>query len=168
MERSQLMKKVQDFVNKYKFVILILMIGLVLMLLPSGKQNKKVSASNGSMQETQPPLSQQLETILSTVSGAGRVRVILTIAAGEEVVYQTNDDISTNENGGSTRNNTVVVTDSERNETGLVKNKNAPVYRGALVVCDGAENPTVALSVVDAVSKVTGLSTDRISVLKMQ
>lgn len=168
MERSQLIKKAQTFLNKFKFVILILMIGLVLMLLPSSKDNKEESVSGNPAQEIQPPLSQQLETILSTVSGAGRVRVILTIAAGEEVVYQTNEDVSTNDNAAGTRSDTVVVTDSERNEAGLIKSKNAPVYRGALVVCDGAGNPTVALSVVDAVSKVTGLSTDRISVLKMQ
>ena len=42
------------------------------------------------------------------------------------------------------------------------------LLRGAIVVCQGAENPKVALSVVQAVAAVTGLSTNRITVLKMK
>ena len=168
MERDKLTKKIQEFINKYKFVILILMIGLVLMLLPTGNSLSKNNEITIQSTEVSEPVSQQLETILSTVQGAGRVRVMLTIAAGEEVIYQTDNDHTTSDTNGTSRNDTVVISDSERNETGLVRNKNAPVYRGALIVCDGAQTPAVALALVDAVSKVTGLSTDKISVLKME
>ncbi|MBO5318166.1 MAG: hypothetical protein J6A74_06975, partial [Oscillospiraceae bacterium] len=143
-------------------------IGLVLMLLPTGNSRSGESGKAATTSSSTEPLSQQLETILSTIQGAGRVRVMLTIAAGEEVIYQTDNDHTTNDTSGTNRSSTVVISDSERNESGLVKNKNAPVYRGALVVCDGAQTPTVTFAVVDAVSKVTGLSTDKISVLKME
>jgi len=36
------------------------------------------------------------------------------------------------------------------------------------VVCQGADDPAVRLAVSQAVSSVTGISTDRISVLKMK
>jgi len=39
---------------------------------------------------------------------------------------------------------------------------------GAVIVCQGADDPQVRLSIVDAVSKVTGLGSDKISVLKMK
>ena len=168
MERDQLKQKLLLFLNKYKFVILILLIGLVLMLLPTRKEPNDSQQEQTTVKEEQEALSQQLETILSTVSGAGRVRVVLTVAAGEEVIYQTNEDHTTNDSAVTRRSETVVISDNDRNETGLIKNKNAPVYRGALVVCDGADTASVALAMVDAVSKVTGLSTDRISVLKME
>lgn len=168
MERSQLKQKIPLFLQKYKFVILILLIGLVLMLLPTQENESTTPQEQAAVKEEQDALSQQLETILSTVRGAGRVRVILTVAAGEEVIYQTNEDHTTNDDAVTKRSEVVVISDRDRNETGLIRNKNAPVYRGALIVCDGAETPSVALAVVDAVSKVTGLSTDRISVLKME
>ena len=38
--------------------------------------------------------------------------------------------------------------------------------RGAVVVCQGAGNSQVRLTVIDAVSVLTGLSSDKISVVK--
>ncbi|MBO5317084.1 MAG: hypothetical protein J6A74_01415, partial [Oscillospiraceae bacterium] len=118
MERGKLTGNIQKFLNKYKFVILILMIGLVLMLLPTGNSRSKETAKVTQANSSTEPLSQQLETILSTIQGAGRVRVMLTIAAGEEVIYQTDNDHTTNDTSGTSRSNTVVITDSDRNESG--------------------------------------------------
>jgi stage III sporulation protein AG len=42
-----------------------------------------------------------------------------------------------------------------------------PEYLGALVVCEGADNPTVAYQIVKAVAGLTGLGTDKIVVSKM-
>jgi len=39
---------------------------------------------------------------------------------------------------------------------------------GAVVVCEGAENPTVQWNVTNAVSAYTGLGSDKISVIKMK
>ena len=41
-----------------------------------------------------------------------------------------------------------------------------PTYQGAVVVCEGAGSSTVRLAVVNAVSVLTGLSSDKISVVK--
>ena len=41
-------------------------------------------------------------------------------------------------------------------------------YRGAIVVCQGADSPAVKLAIVEAVSRATGLGADSISVLKMK
>ena len=55
-----------------------------------------------------------------------------------------------------------------RADPGLVRQVNPPEYLGAVVLCQGADNPSVKLSIVEAVSKATGLTTDRITVLKMK
>ena len=39
---------------------------------------------------------------------------------------------------------------------------------GAIVVCQGGDNATVRLAIIEAVSNVTGLGADKISVLKMK
>ena len=41
-------------------------------------------------------------------------------------------------------------------------------YMGAIVVCQGGDRPSVKLAIVKAVSDVTGLTSDKISVLKMK
>jgi stage III sporulation protein AG len=102
------------------------------------------------------------------IRGAGKVQVLLTVAAGEEYLYQTNSDISTSANGSEARTDTVTVTDSQRNDTGLLRQVNPPVYLGAVVVCQGADRAEVRLAIVEAVSTYTGLGADRISVLKMK
>ena len=42
----------------------------------------------------------------------------------------------------------------------------SPTYRGALVVCQGGDRADVRLAVIEAVSVLTGLSSDRITVAK--
>ena len=96
------------------------------------------------------------------------VQVMLTLASGEETLYQTNEDYSIGDNTNTKRSDTVTVTDAQRNETGLIRQQNPPKYLGAIVVCNGADSPEVRLAVVEAVSKVTGLGADDISVLKMK
>ena len=43
-----------------------------------------------------------------------------------------------------------------------------PVYLGAIIVCQGGDSPAVRLAVVEAVSNVTGIGSDRITVEKMK
>jgi len=113
-------------------------------------------------------LEDQLSQILSQVAGAGEVQVMLSVASGEETLYQTNDDFSTGSESGTSRLDTVTVTDAQRNEIGLVRQVNPPIYLGAIVVCKGADSPTVRLAIVEAVANATGLGADKISVLKMK
>ena len=92
------------------------------------------------------------------MEGAGKVAVLLTESRGGEIFYQTEGDDQ----------RTVLVTGTDRSESGLVRTTQSPVYQGAVVVCQGADSPAVRLAVVEAVSNATGLGTDRITVLKME
>ena len=105
---------------------------------------------------------------MEKISGAGQVSVLLTQAAGEETIYQTDENSSIQENGNSIQRQTVLVSGTGREEIGLVKKVKAPTYLGAVVVCQGADNASVRLAIVEAVRSATGLSSDRISVLKMK
>lgn len=164
MEMTKLKKQFTTLIQKYKYVILIAMIGIVLMLLPSSNDAPKNSEQNQKIISEQSSIQEELENILSQIEGAGEVRVMLTERTGRETIYQTNDNIS----DSSGKIDTVVVTDSSRNESGLVKQINPPQYSGAIVLCHGADNPSVKFAVADAVSKITGLGLDKIAVLKMK
>lgn len=131
------------------------------MLIP-GKSTNTTHTPTQAVDETEPTDEERLEQILCAVKGAGRVEVLLSYAAGERTVYQTDTD------SGAERSDTVTVTDADRNQTGLVSQVVPPVYQGAVIVCQGAGDPTVRLAIVDAVSKYTGLGLDQISVLEMK
>mgnify|MGYP003293751885 CR=1 FL=1 len=104
----------------------------------------------------------KLEEILKEISGAGKVRLLLTEEAGSENIYQTD------EGAEQSHLDTVIVMNSQREELGLIRQVIAPRYRGAVVVCQGGDRAEVRLAVVNAVKSVTGLSSDRITVLKMK
>lgn len=155
-----------EYIKKYRYVLLVLLAGIFLMVLPKSEEPEVQSQPTET--QPQPELQDSLADILSRIAGAGKVEVLLTEAAGEQICYQTDEDISTGENASDIRRETVLVTNADREETGLVKQVNPPTYLGAIVLCQGADNATIRLSIVEAVMSVTGLSSDRITVLKMK
>lgn len=160
---------VYGFLKKYRFAVIVLLVGILLLVFPSKEEKENVSepvTQEAALRTVM--LQEALEEILGEISGAGNVSVLLTQAAGEETVYQTNDHISSDESGNSSRRETVLVSGSGREETGLIRQVKAPTYLGAVIVCQGADNASVRLAVVEAVRSATGLTTDRISVLKMK
>lgn len=168
MEMKKLKKQISSLVQKYKFVFLIILIGIVLMLLPSSNSGNKNETKQQEIVPIQSSTQDELENILSQIHGAGTVRVMLKELTGEEIIYQTNEDSVVSETGSTIKIETVTVTDSDRNEKGLIRQVNPPKYTGAIVLCQGADNPAVKLAVADAVSKITGLGLDKIAVLKMK
>ena len=89
MDRVELRKRVVSLVREYKYVALILVIGLILMLIPSPKEAEPVSETVTAQESTPQELQDSLGMILSSLEGAGKVKVLLTQAQGERVIYQT-------------------------------------------------------------------------------
>ena len=164
MELTKIKLNIEKLFQKYKFVLLVIAAGILLMLWPASKGNTTATQTSNFTADTTIDIASRLETLLSHGKGAGRVEVLLTESTGEKTVFQTNIDI----NGDSTREDTVIITDSNREESGLIVRKDPPMYQGAIIVCDGADDAFVCLQIVEAVSRATGLGADRISVLKMK
>lgn len=151
--------------GKYKYVLFVILIGVVLMLLPN-KTTRKAEPAETTILEVNE--EERIQNILQMVHGAGRVAVYLKTERSEQYIYQTDNDTSSDADRNDQSKDTVLVTDSERNQSGLIQTVLTPKYAGAVIVCDGADDAYVKLSIVDAVSKATGLGSDKISVLKMK
>ena len=67
------------------------------------------------------------------------------------------------ESGEST---TVLLSRGSAGEETVAVEQRSPQFRGALVVCSGGDDPAVRLTLTQAVSAVTGLGADRISICK--
>ena len=167
MDWLMVRNKAEQFLEKYKYAILVLGIGLGLMLIPGNsiEETAQPVTEDGSSQET---MEDRLTALLSQIHGAGRVQVLLTTANGEEILYQTDEDLSSGDTDIQQRTDTVIITGQNRDQEGLVRQINPPKYLGAVIVCQGADSASVRLAIVDAVSKATGLGANSISVLKMK
>ena len=64
--------------------------------------------------------------------------------------------------------NYVTVRLEDGSEALVMRKRLYPEYKGAVVVCDGADNAGIRLKVINAVGALTGLSSDRITVMKMK
>ena len=160
--------------NRYKYAVLILLVGAGLLLWPGGNgptaqtgQSEALPASGAA--ET---LQGQMEEILGRIQGVGTVRVLLTVDTDGERQLAQNTEL---QYSGSTAapedysrtSETVLVDGGDREET-VVTRTAYPTYRGALVVCQGGDRADVKLAVTEAVAALTGLSADRITVAKSQ
>lgn len=165
MDWIALRQRMVQLVGKYRYVLLVLLLGICLMLIPDFSSKKEHPQTETPTQVPSFTLAQELEEILSQVKGAGKVSVMLTVDEGEHIRYQTDD---TYNGADSQRHDTVIITDENRAQCGLIQQVNPPTYRGAVVVCQGADSAAVRLAIVEAVSKVTGLDSSRISILEMK
>ncbi len=159
------LEKARALVKKNGPVVLVLLLGLTLMLWP---QKKEAAPAAAPQKEKTEDLEERLEAILTLVEGAGETRVLLSLETGEQTVFQADETSSNQEDRQEKKTATVTVTDASRQQQGLVRQVDAPIYRGAVVVCRGGDDPRVKLSVVEAVSGVTGLPSNQITVLKMK
>lgn len=161
MGRWKLSETVTEFIKKYRYVLLVLLLGVILMCLPERKTDSEDPILPAAT-ATEATMETRLEGILSQIRGAGKVKVMLTEVRGQRTVYQTDHG------SDGTSSDTVLISGAERSQQGLVAQVEAPVYQGALIVCQGGDDPQVRLAIVEAVCDITGLGADRVTVLKMK
>ncbi len=164
------LEKWTGLLKKYRLAALVVLLGVVLMLLPTGGSRAQTSGDSNelpgevySLEETE----QRMAEVLGTIDGVGRVRIMLTLRAGSTLRLAEDSSLS-DSTGGQTKQEKQVLTvnrGSGRQEV-VVTQQLYPTYQGAVVVCEGAGSSSVRLAVVNAVSVLTGLSSDRISVVK--
>ena len=165
MDGMKKVRRSKSLLTKYLYPAIVVCIGILLLLLPGKKDEEEVVSTEPVTIQT---MESQLEEILSTIDGAGEVRVLLGVAEGEEVIYQTDVESNQSEDDHSKFTKTIIISDSQRGETGLVQKTNPTKYFGAVISCQGADDPVVRLAITDAVSTVLGLGADKISVVKMK
>ncbi len=169
MKGKELGRKCVEALEKYKYVLLVVLAGALLLLWPSppGEEAKTVPAA-----ETEEDLfrvgqmEEKLERALSHVEGAGEVTVVLTLREGpRQVLAQDGSAVQEGERT-SRQTQTVVLSRGSGSQEAAVLQEVGPEYQGALVVAQGGDAPQVRLALSEAVSALTGLGADKISICK--
>ena len=177
MREGEYRRRLKNILSRYKYVLLVFAVGAALLSWPVRSEEKtKTEPEPQTVRQDDAPegVEAKLENLLSMIEGVGDVKVMLTLSSGPESIYADEKTLSTDAGGESSGAKTqsqsayVVLRDSGGNESLVELKKLYSRYRGALIVCRGAANPSVRLAVVEAVKAVTGLGTDCITVAKMR
>ena len=169
------MKKIaEEFINflkrdkKITAIICLGLAGIFLLtmseLVPqkSTKTEKKETVSDIS-DSYEADLEKRLTSIVSSINGAGRTQVMVTLASGDENVYAVKEKSS-----DGSREREYIVIDDGSSESGLLLKVVEPEIRGVAVVCEGADSANVRQEIVSTVSAVLGISSNRISIAKIK
>lgn len=169
-------KAVEKFLKKIKrdkrvaLIVCVGLVGIILLtiseLLPQKsepKENPKETNATDIRDNYEKNLEERLTSIVSSINGAGRTEVMVTLASGDENVYAVKEKSS-----DGSREREYVVIDSDSNESGLLLKVIEPEIRGVAVVCEGADSANVRQEIVSTVSAVLGISTNRISIAKIK
>lgn len=154
----------RDLLEKYRMVLVVLAAGLLMMLLPTGKTQQaqtQLQPDGAAECFDLEAFEQRLSHALSQVEGAGETTVLLTLKSGSQQVLARNL-----ERDGERTVSTAVTVGSGSTQAVVPLQTLSPQFQGALVVCPGGEDPQVRLRLAQAVTVLTGLGSDRISICK--
>ena len=155
----------KETLKRYQAVLLVLAAGLVLLMLPTGEQEERTPQGEASGREDVFDLEafeEKLAKALSQIEGAGQARVVLTLKSGTRRVLAQD----TQRDGERTAVTPITVGRGSGSQEVVTLQTLSPQFQGALVVCPGGDDPGVRLRLVAAVSALTGLGSDKISICK--
>jgi stage III sporulation protein AG len=154
-------------------LIIVGIVAMILFLTSNDENDKKIETISKydylSTMEYCSSLEEKLEKVLSQIKGAGEVSVMLSVDGSPEIVYAVDSDskISSNSNGSTTTSSSspIIVQSGSKSEP-LILTENLPIVKGVIVVSSGASDIGIKLDIINAVSTLLDLSTEKISVLK--
>lgn len=147
---------------RYKYVLLVLCIGLILLQFPTETQELTKEIEQEAFDIT--AFEIHLAENLSHIQGAGETNVVLTLKNDGQKIYAQDTQ---RQSGGDSKATTVTV-GSGSGEQVVAVQQVFPEFQGALVVCSGGDSPAVQLQLIKAVSALTGLGSDHITVCKSE
>lgn len=166
-------QKILEKIKRDKRIAIIVCIGLVGIILltlselmpqkSDAKQNEKSENVTDIRDSYEENIEKRLTSIVSSIDGAGRTEVMVTLASGDENVYAVKEKSS----DGSKEREYIVI-DSDKNESGLLLKVIEPEIRGVAIVCEGANSAKIRQEIISSVSAVLGISTNRISIAKIK
>lgn len=163
--------KIKKYIEKYKYVLIIIIAGIVLLCMQGGKDadSETVKNDNNAFEITDTSLlEEKLERVLGKIEGVGKVEVLLTLKSGTERIFAQNTEITAG-NGEilSSSKEIVTISSSTSGSSPVVVKQLMPEYQGALVVCQGGGSAKIQMLVTQAVTALTGIGSNSVQVTKM-
>ena len=167
------LKKFFGQIKNTKVLCIIFILGIVLLMLPTGSNSKKTETEvleNSGFSEYKKELEENLTSIISKIKGVGKVDVMITFLDEGSTYFAKNENISYKEGENETTktNDSTYVLKSEASskESPLITKKTSPEISGVLICAQGAQNPQIKNNITMAVEALLGVKSHRVEVLE--
>lgn len=157
--------------KKYKYAALIILAGVLLMLMPKAAKttDKEKVAAQRQESFSLEAVEQKMESVLGQIEGTGKLRIMLTLKSASQLQLAEDSDVSREQNGDyDSRHEPITINHGSGYQDVVITGQTYPVFQGAVIVCEGADNSAVQLAITEAVAALTGLRADKISIVKWQ
>ena len=151
--------------KKLLFAALGCMCGILMILLGSFGKNDKVktpendaSYSSEELESYTVSLEKRISTLIDKIDGVSDVSALVTVEASKESVYATSGNNS----------DYVIIKDSAGNETALKLSEINTTIRGIALVCDYGGDEGLKKEIIELLSSLFGIGSNRISVMQAQ
>lgn len=155
--------------KKRAALVTLCVLATVFLVLSEWTADKKTETETPQASETDyaSQLEEKLSALLSSVDGAGKTRVLITLRSGAETVFARDDRLDTEPSRTQSEQTYVTLRDGSR-DTGLKLKTITPQILGVAVVCEGADDPQVRQAVTQTVTAALGIGASHVSVVKMR
>lgn len=167
---NEIFSKIKNSDKRLKIFTAIGLAGILIILLseavPNSSEKKtQNSSSEASYTEYAAELENKTQSLVSSINGVGRCKVMITLKNTNESIYAKNSE-ENNSNGSYSKKYEYVLYDGQDGDEPVLVKQYFPQIQGVAVVCDGADSEIVRENVVSSISSLFDISASKISVSK--
>ncbi len=169
---NDILKKIKELSKKSYFpkiliaLFLILMLAILFIDFDSSSTNQSKDENLDLFEDSnqyKTLLEDGLEELLVSIEGVGKSKIMINVSETKEFVYA--EEIT---NSSERYENEIVIIDKSSGDEPLIRKMKTPVISGAIIVCEGGDDPKICEKVYKAVSTALNLPTNRIYVTEMK
>ena len=145
--------------HRVRIPLLIMAFALMMLCFTGKNESGSLSASQIQRDTGDVALEKEesrLAETLESIKGVGRTHVLLSVRISAQTEYLADAE------------KTVILSAGGGKHEALAIRSRSAEYLGAVIVCEGGDDPNTQWNVLEAVSRFTGLRADQITVLKLQ
>ncbi len=173
--------------KRMRIIFIVGIIGIMLIFIseltgPSDKKSEELKSGENSYRQGESEsieesegyredLEKRLTEMISSIEGAGTVRVMLLVGSTKEYVFAEQGEVSrqTDSGGENLKSSAeIILADESGEKRPVLKTITAPKITGAAVICQGADDPRTKERIVNTLSALLGLPSYSISVEQMK
>lgn len=159
--------------KKTAIIVLVGILGIFLLAMSNFSSEKNINTNEDKVQseetssltvdDIEEKLEKRLGEMISQISGAGNVKVMVTVASAGEYVYAQNEKKESDGNSSSA-DSEIVIYDSSNGDNALVVSIKSPDVLGVAVICEGGGSAVIKSEITKLVTSLFGIGSDRVYV----
>lgn len=173
--------KIKEIFDKNPLLISILVIAIIFLLFSGilfddDKPTVNITENTIDVKQFTNETEVKLKKILEMIDGVGKCEVMITVETGIEYIYETEQRVDNNKVINTDSNyqkneeilneeeRPVIVNNADGGERALIRKELQPRIQGIAVICDGGASALIKNRVIDTVTTLLNLSSDKVCV----